>query len=190
MLGSGDGAHPGWTTDFYSSHQVVTFTYTSLQMASLLPAPRSSPGHCTQVAHPIPTPRPPSLWDKTTAYPSPAFFLQEAFLLQEALPQPGKGLAWFGRGLGKGAPPHLCGRLGVSLQIQGILWWRGWKVGRRQKSRGGKSGQRGVSCGGTTKEGCQSGGLLTPTERALSHPKNHNGQKKGWHMQQALHGAC
>lgn len=64
-------------------------------------------------------------------------------------------------------------------------------MGRRQKSREEIWSE---GCGlveELPKEGCQSGGLLTPTEGlSLSHPKNHNGQKKGWHMQQALHGAC
>lgn len=67
---------------------------------------------------------------------------------------------------------------GSLSQIQGILWWRGWKVGRRQKSREeiwseGVSWwrncqRRAANLGGPHREG------------SLSHPKNHNGQKKGY----------
>ena len=54
---------------------------------------------------PIPTPPPPfPLEQDLTAYPSPAFFLQEAFLLQEA--SPSQGRVWHGLAgaWGKGHP--------------------------------------------------------------------------------------
>ena len=144
MLGSGDGAHPGWTTDFYSSHQVVTSTYTSLQVASLLPAPRSSPGTLSPSGplHPH-SPSPLPFGTRPHSLSKPCLLPPGSLPPLGSLPQPGKGLAWFGRGLGKGAPPYLCGRLGVSHRSKVSSGGEGGKWGE-DKSLERKSGQRGV----------------------------------------------
>ena len=170
MLGSGDGAHPGWTTDFYPSHQVVTSTYTSLQVASLLPVPRSSPGHCPQGAHPIPAPPPPfPLEQDLTAYLSPAFFLQEAFLLQEA--SPSQGRVWHGLAgaWGNGHPHISVGDWGSLTDPRHPLVER-VERGEKTKLQGGNL-VRGVWAGrGTAKGGLTTWGAAHPTEGTLSLP--------------------
>lgn len=92
-------------------------------------------------------------------------------------------MVWQGPGE-RGTPTSLW-ETGSLSQIQGILWWRGWKVGRRQKSREEIWSE---GCGlveELPKEGCQSGGLLTPTERALSLPP----QEPQWTEKRLAHAA-
>lgn len=77
-------------------------------------------------------------------------------------------MVWQGPGE-RGIPTSLWETGGLS-QIQGILWWRGWNVGRRQKSREEIWSE---GCGlaeELPKGGCQLGGLLTATEGTLSLP--------------------
>lgn len=183
----------GWSSPwldqtFTSSHQVVTSTYTSLQMASLLPAPRSSPGHCTQVAHPIPTPAPFPFGTRPQLIQALPSFLQEA-PPPRSLPPARKGLAWFAGAWGKGAPPYLCGRLGVSHRSKASSGGEGGKWGR-QKSREEIWSEGCELVEELPKEGCHLS--CSPPQRALSPtPRTTMDRKKvGTHAKVFTHGAC